>query len=58
MNNLTIEQAAANLESLLNQTALKRLNTIYCIIVSLLFTTAKATQEVKEDEKICLILRM
>lgn len=52
MNNLTIEQAAANLESLLNQTALKKAD--YDILynsLALLFSTAKQTQEVLKDEK-------
>ena len=52
MNNLTIEQAAANLEALINQTPLKKQE--YDLLynsLALLFTTAKATQEVKEDEK-------
>mgnify|MGYP006921304982 CR=1 FL=1 len=53
MKDLTIEQAAANLESLLNQTALKKAD--YDVLynsLALLFSTAKQTQEVlKESEK-------
>lgn len=52
MKDLTIEQAATNLEALINQTPLKKQE--YDLLYSslaLLFTTAKATQEVKEDEK-------
>lgn len=51
MEKMTIEQAAANLEALLNQTPLKKQE--YDLLynsLALLFTTAKATQEVKEEE--------
>lgn len=45
MENLTIEQAAANIESLINQTPLKKAE--YDLLynsLALLFSTAKATQ--------------
>lgn len=51
MENMTIEQAAANLEQLLNATPLKKgeYDVLYKSL-ALLFTTAKSTQEVKENE--------
>lgn len=52
MENLTIEQAAANLEALLNQTPLKKseYDLLYNSLAKL-FTTAKQTLEVVKDEK-------
>lgn len=52
MKDLTIEQAAANLEALINQTPLKKqeYDLLYNSLATL-FTTAKATQEVKDNEE-------
>ena len=49
---LTIEQAAANLEALINQTPLKKqeYDLLYNSLATL-FTTAKQTLEVVKDEK-------
>ena len=58
MEKMTIEQAAANLEALLNQTPLKKQE--YDLLynsLALLFTTAKATQEAQEDKPKAAIKR-